>query len=204
LTSTTTHTGSQKIRGFSTRSTQTNAIKKHNDKRQNGPKSDHRNEALREVTSVVFGKTPAKAAQGPFGKARAVVDDQLRRYRQKQFDAEQPVDEAELKRIAIRGFLKIQYTDNNSLFNVKQDSTDYRAQAEDGRPFALADLDNEQTIERVAAAVGESPAQTRKAIKFLNDNKKGPITIDKILRTFIDGRAKAAAREAQQRQRDAC
>jgi hypothetical protein len=182
---------------------QTNAIKKYNGERQKGPKFDLGDEALREVTSVVFGKTPAKAAKGAFGKARAVVDDQLRRYLQKQFDAEQPVDEAELKRIAIRGFLKIQYTDNNTLFNVRRDSGDFRAQAEDGRAFALADLDNDQTIERVAAAVGESPAQTRKAIKLLTDNKKGPITIDKILRLFASGRAKAAAREARQQQSNA-
>ena len=186
---------------------QTNAIKKYNGERQKGPKFDLGDEALREVTSVVFGKTPAKAAKGAFGKARAVVDDQLRRYLQKQFDAEQPVDEAELKRIAIRGFLKIQYTDNNTVLgystNLREDSTDFRAQAEDGRAFALADLDNEQTVERVAAAVGESPAQTRKAIKLLTDNKKGPITIDKILRLFASGRAKAAAREARQQQSNA-
>lgn len=181
---------------------QTNAIRKYNGERQKGPKFDLGDEALREVASVIFGKTPAKAAQGAFGKARAVVDAQLRRYLAKQFEAEKPVDEAELKRIAVRGFLKIEYTDNNSLFNVRRDSTDYRAQAEDGRPFALADLKNERTIERISAAIGESPAQTRKGIAKLQKYKK-PITINNLLKTFANGRTGAEARAATIRQRDA-
>lgn len=174
---------------------QDQAKAKYRGERLKGPKFDLGDEALREVISRVFGMTPAKGRKGDFGKAAAVVDAELRRYIQQQFDAEKPVNEAELKRIAIRGLMKIKYTDNYLI--QRRDYTDFRAQAEEGREFGLVNIDSEQTIERVAAGLGVTPADARKLINKLivdKDATEETVTFDKLDRLLQEYRAFQAQR----------